>query len=598
MVSETAGFCALMARENGTHVPVAFNVGTQTLTFILLAVIDAPVAADYISKKEVSNLPNDSQQKTRRATPVRSSSDPTENMQLKRRLLPLMRTTPSQWPLVRKPLLDSVADRYMPKNGGVAAPRLRGLSPSEWFRVLLAFFVIPNVITCVTFLALSQFFRGWINIEIIVLAALYAVAPSRIVLGFLAIEILCDLFEPVARIYYFGPADALDAFKYIGLLPYATLAAYVGCVLAYLTAVAGSIHLILPKRRWVTPQIAVALIALAVVALGSDLCRGRYISAHGDSIKGRPHLVRLPAAVLAYTLVSRTSFAASWSGAQPEVVLESASQKTLTPIRSAILQRRSNIALILLESWGKLNDPMPDARMVELYRTPSLSKRYRLETGQVPFFGATIAGETRELCGHTFSHGVASASADELRTCLPAALREQGYLTIGIHGFETRMYARDRWYPRIGFGTRLFRPDLARMGMRTCEGGLIGICDTDVAEFVGQRLLQANPAEPVFIHWATLGSHLPIDKEGPESDHCQAGTTDDQTLCIWSRLVENVHGEIARIASLEQLTPTVFIVVGDHAPPFGSQRLRDRFSQQTVPFVALVPRELEKSSIQ
>jgi phosphoglycerol transferase MdoB-like AlkP superfamily enzyme len=506
-----------------------------------------------------------------------------------------MSTKPAAWPLVGRSLSHPVAAQCAPPNRSAAVLPLRVLSVFEWFRVLLALIVIPNVITCVTFMALSQFFRGWIDIEILILAALYVWLPSRIVLGFITIDVLFDLFEPVARIYYFAPADALGAFKYLGLLPYPTLAAYAGCVFAYLALIAGSIYLLLPRKGWATPRLSLVLIGIAVVALGSDICRGRYISQHADTIKGRAHLVRLPAAVLAYNLVQRTRLAEYGSRTRPDIAVESASKETLAEYRPAILQGRTNVVLVLLESWGEFHDSAAGAQMLKAYETPGLSKRYRLETGSVPFFGSTIEGESRELCGHTFSHGLPSASTDELRTCLPALLREHGYVTIGIHGFEPRMYARERWYPRIGFGTDLFRPDLASMGMKTCQGGLIGTCDSDVVGFVGRRLLQAGPANPVFIHWATLNSHLPIDKEGPESDHCKAGSSEEQTLCIWSRLVQNVHRGIAQIASAERLSATVFIVVGDHAPPFGAQSLRSRFSQEEVPFVALIPRELEKS---
>jgi phosphoglycerol transferase MdoB-like AlkP superfamily enzyme len=36
--------------------------------------------------------------------------------------------------------------------------------------------------------------------------------------------------------------------------------------------------------------------------------------------------------------------------------------------------------------------------------------------------------------------------------------------------------------------------------------------------------------------------------------------------------------------------PTAFIIVGDHAPPFGDPALRNKFSQSDVPYVILLPR--------
>jgi len=42
--------------------------------------------------------------------------------------------------------------------------------------------------------------------------------------------------------------------------------------------------------------------------------------------------------------------------------------------------------------------------------------------------------------------------------------------------------------------------------------------------------------------------------------------------------------------------PTVFVIVGDHAPPFGDPGLRSRFSQTDVPYVVLLPRSDDKRS--
>ena len=41
-----------------------------------------------------------------------------------------------------------------------------------------------------------------------------------------------------------------------------------------------------------------------------------------------------------------------------------------------------------------------------------------------------------------------------------------------------------------------------------------------------------------------------------------------------------------------QLRPTIFIIVGDHAPPFLNASNRDRFSQTVVPYVILSPRNV------
>jgi hypothetical protein len=68
-------------------------------------------------------------------------------------------------------------------------------------------------------------------------------------------------------------------------------------------------------------------------------------------------------------------------------------------------------------------------------------------------------------------------------------------------------------------------------------------------------------------------------------------------LCSWYQLVANVHESVSRLA-LEQLgRPTVFVIVGDHAPPFANPELRGQFSNTEVPYVLLVPRQENRAAV-
>jgi phosphoglycerol transferase MdoB-like AlkP superfamily enzyme len=53
-----------------------------------------------------------------------------------------------------------------------------------------------------------------------------------------------------------------------------------------------------------------------------------------------------------------------------------------------------------------------------------------------------------------------------------------------------------------------------------------------------------------------------------------------------------VQESVARLAETPGLRPTIFVVVGDHAPPFVREDVRDRFSQTRVPYVVLMPRAM------
>jgi hypothetical protein len=258
-----------------------------------------------------------------------------------------------------------------------------------------------------------------------------------------------------------------------------------------------------------------------------------------------------------------------------------------------------NVVQILVESWGlAVDQPLQDA-LVEPYLQPDVSAKYEVIRGSVSFNGQTIAGEARELCGSAIGFHLLTAPAADLRSCLPARLAALGYETIGVHGMSGHMFNRSTWYDTIGFQERWFHEQLQPQGLPDCTGAFIGTCDADIAAWIGRRL-DEDSSRPKFIHWMTLNSHLPepVPLHLPNGALCSAalGLQPDSPLCSWYQLVANVHRSVAQLALDPMGRPTVFVIVGDHAPPFGDSSLHNRFSQSNVPYVVLVPRSAHSQS--
>ncbi len=127
-----------------------------------------------------------------------------------------------------------------------------------------------------------------------------------------------------------------------------------------------------------------------------------------------------------------------------------------------------NLVLILVESWGKPLTSGLNESLLRPYSARGLPERYTLSQGVVPFYGPTVDGEARELCGSAIGFGLLSASASLLKTCLPARLNAMGYHTMGVHGFNARMFERGTWYPRIGFEEIMFRDQFQPQGLPAC----------------------------------------------------------------------------------------------------------------------------------
>jgi len=180
-----------------------------------------------------------------------------------------------------------------------------------------------------------------------------------------------------------------------------------------------------------------------------------------------------------------------------------------------------------------------------------------------------------------------------MRGCLPAQLASEGYHTISVHGLDGHMFKRSDWYPRAGFEEYVFRDDLEQEGLPNCVGAFTGICDAAIADWIYGRLAMATP-KPDFVYWVTLNSHLPVPVPSPVQNgaSCEAiaSLAGKPSLCSWYQLVENVHQSVVKLALSKSARPTMFIIVGDHAPPFGEADIRSGFSQAVVPYIVLLPR--------
>ena len=251
-----------------------------------------------------------------------------------------------------------------------------------------------------------------------------------------------------------------------------------------------------------------------------------------------------------------------------------------------------NVALILVESWGQSSDPAVRNALVEPYLQPGLLARYQVFQGTVPFFGPTVAGEGRELCGSKVGFHMLSASAEQLQECVPHSLTALGFHNIALHGMDGYFFQRVTWYQTIGFQERWFGEQFRLEGLPVCHGGFVGTCDASVAAWIAHRLEKSN-ASPQFVYWVTLNSHvpLPVPTGLPHAAACSIARSLEQqpVLCSWYQLVANVHDAVAQLAMAKSARPTVFIIAGDHAPPFSDSAQRNQFSRLVVPYLILIP---------
>lgn len=485
-----------------------------------------------------------------------------------------------------------------------------------WVLYLGFYTLVANVPFWIVSKALGFDHRiGLFCIEYAFIGLVGLLAPRLLTAALLLAMMLTDTLAGLLYSYNLSVKQCFFVPGVVRGLPYSRLAE--GASFLLLVLVVSSVPLVLPRTRLARKQrwyMAASLVIFAAAASGTTLTaialRGGALRmklipqyAH-DSINVKalriPRLGRTPIALLtriAITGDDSSDFAEANTPAS--VTVPSA---TAIAIRDAGIysirdpKNLPNVVLVLVESWGLAKDPSLQNALTAAYFEPQVSARYKVLQGMVPFYnGTTIAGEARELCGKGFGPEILDPTPEDIRSCLPVQLAAIGYEAIGLHGGNGSFFGRKNWYPAIGFREGWFNEQFRKQGLHDCDDAFVGTCDAEIATWIGRRL-EGDNNPPEFIHWVTLNSHLPVPVPSPLPHPVPCVTVpflfQDAPLCSWYQLVANVHQSVVRMATGKLARPTIFVVVGDHTPPFSDPEKIGRFVKRRVPYLILLPRSL------
>jgi hypothetical protein len=249
-----------------------------------------------------------------------------------------------------------------------------------------------------------------------------------------------------------------------------------------------------------------------------------------------------------------------------------------------------NVILVVVESLGILNDEKALARIVAPINDPRVTDRYNVSHGDIVYYGSTTSAEMRELCDTRAPYTEFTETAGY--SCLPERLRMRGYATTAVHGFYSGMFARNHWYPRVGFEHLTFGETLIAQTKRRCGETFRGACDADLAPVIKHAALATK--RPDFIYWLTLNTHVPV-AGGEALTHFNCNDEDNgfgtASVCRMAELWHDVFNTVAQLALDPTIGPAEILVVGDHAPPLWSKRGRSEFEAGKVPWYRLTPRK-------
>lgn len=458
--------------------------------------------------------------------------------------------------------------------------------------VVAAYVVLPILLSQLSDRLLTLTPHGVVNLEALLIGAIGAVLPRWAVFWLLFADFLAACIYSVCYTYQFLLPALMHSARFVGHLPAARLAEGAAVVLA-----AGVFSLVLatarpePRRRI---QAMAGLAALGALLIPLDGLTGHDPFWHRDVFLMQSRVTSSPVLALAVREYSAWRLSGEAQGAGNGAVNSASEQLAAWLSGPADAESDPNVVEVVVESWGLLLNADLQKAMMAPYTAPSITRRYRIKTGAVPFTGLTVPGEARELCRSAMGFGILHPEATTARQCLPQEFDARGYETIAIHGYQGEMFQRSTWYPKLGFERTLFAQDMDDLGLPHCAGAFPGICDGAIAGLIEDRLRDPGDTEPKFIYWVTLNSHIPVPARPDLSDDAacaaQPALRASMALCSWFRLVQAVQTSMSRVAAGASERPTVFLLVGDHAPPFANPRLRGQFSSSMVPYVMLTPK--------
>ena len=256
-----------------------------------------------------------------------------------------------------------------------------------------------------------------------------------------------------------------------------------------------------------------------------------------------------------------------------------------------------NLVVVIVESWGVPVDPHDVNLEREIWNSDQWSRKYEVAKGTSKYFGSTTNAEVREWCAVWADHN--SFDFDNSR-CLTHLFRDAGFHTTAMHSFKRDFFAREEWYPKLGFEDVYFDQDLMANGARFCDGVFAGACDQDIPQQIGD-ILRSSKHDRNLIYWLTVNAHLPVSADPIlDTETCNLGDREwGEQYSLLCRSYQ-VHKQVADAITIEVMRDDFpesdILIVGDHMPPFFPRSMRVRFNAELVPWIYLKAKSSDEAA--
>ncbi len=138
-----------------------------------------------------------------------------------------------------------------------------------------------------------------------------------------------------------------------------------------------------------------------------------------------------------------------------------------------IVQPVKKEVLVLVESWGLIEDTALQREVLSPWHQNDLSSSYRVREGHQLYKFLTQAGEFREITGYLFHSYQANPKwLNEKSLARQKSIfikkQQEGFRVIGLHGFSSEFYKRKVIWPALGIQETMFADDFRKSSLSLC----------------------------------------------------------------------------------------------------------------------------------
>lgn len=461
------------------------------------------------------------------------------------------------------------------------------VADAGWKPWIAAFILFPVMANIIFWLLAYKLYliRGVFVLEYFILAMLYPYLSRKIFIVCWIVLSLYDLLYSTTNMLFMGFVDMYKAALEVQHITLARFSLWIALVILVILVFWGVARLLVyshNKTGFLHPRY---MIAVSLVFLLLDFFNG------GNTLSGQyrdtryiaANIISCPGGSLCRNIYNSIGKAKEKYKYQP---FPSVAKKVF---RDSVAGQPKEM-LILVESWGILRDTALRDFIMQPIR--QLEGDYTIEVGKTQYKYLTQAAELRELTGFLVNENDITTSFADRNSLLQQKIKS-GYAVLGVHGYSSGFYNRQRWWPVLGMQQMYFAPELKKMGISSCGKDLfIGACDTAIGHWLFSRM-QLEPSKKEFYYWLTLNTHLPlIDNESNEYRdfaalwlakglHAKIVQMAYQHYCLYRNLA-------AEIKKLSSCRPHI-LIVGDHAPPFLERSIREYYEPGVVNYINITP---------